>query len=632
MIGVSEQAEAQERLPVHVSDGQTWIAVGLLVCITFAVYLSAFRNGFVDLDDPAYVTDNAHVRSGFSSENVRWAFRSFEAANWHPLTWLSHMADCQIFGLNAAGHHFTNVLLHALNATLLFWLLYRATNFRWRSFLVAALFAVHPLNVQTVAWVAERKSLLCMLFSLMTVASYGWYAHKPGVRRYLAVAGCFVLALLSKPMAVTLPLILLLLDYWPLQRLPIPGEPAGGERFSKRFGALILEKMPLLAMSAVSSWITVAAQREGHALSTMATVPVEQRLENAVWSYARYVGKMFCPSRLAYIYPHPGNSLRVWQISAAALLLIAVTILAWRFRERRHLMFGWGLFLIALLPVIGIVQVGLQAMADRYAYLPLIGLFVMLVWEACAAANRWHVLNMEQGGAAAGVVTALAVTAFINVGYWRNDLTLFRHAHEVISHPYFQVEINLGAALTDQGQREEALRAFRTAERLGPDLFTPHFNIGYLLAQGGDNNGAVPELREAVRCSINAKEKARALNNLAALYLDMGNNEQATDAFSELIQLQPNLLAGWAGRGQALFNLARYQEASQDFAQAVRIRSAPELLLMSGKALESAGQLNDAADAYREAVRANPDLAEARERLELLDRRLGRAVAAPTKK
>jgi len=631
MISVSEQAEAQARKPVHSSDHQTWVAVGLLVCLTFAVYLSAFRNGFVDLDDPAYVTDNAHVRSGFSWENVRWAFRSFEAANWHPVTWLSHMADCQIFGLNAAGHHFTNVLLQALNATLLFWLLYRATNFRWRSFLVAALFAVHPLNVQTVAWVAERKSLLCMLFSLVTVACYGQYARAPGVRRYLAVAGCFTLALLSKPMAVTLPIILLLLDYWPLQRLPSPGEPAG-ERFSKRFGALLLEKVPLLAMSGVSSWITVAAQREGHALSTMVTVPLQQRLENAVWSYARYVGKMFWPSRLAYIYPHPGNSLRVWQITAAGLLLIAVTILVWRFRERRHLVFGWGLFLIGLLPVIGIVQVGLQAMADRYAYLPLIGLFVMLVWEASAAASRWHVPNIVQTGATAGVVTALAVAAFINVGYWRNDLTLFRHAHEATSPPYFQIEINLGAALTDQGQREDALRAFRTAERLGPDLFTPHFNIGYLLAQAGDNNGAVPELREAVRCSINAKEKARALNNLAALYLEMGNNEQATDAFSEFIQLQPNLLAGWAGRGQALFNLARYQEASQDFAQAVRIRPAPELILMSGKALEEAGKLNEAADAYREAVRANPDLAEARERLELLDKRLGGAIAAPTKK
>jgi len=631
MISVSEQAEAQARKPVHSSDHQTWVAVGLLVCLTFAVYLSAFRNGFVDLDDPAYVTDNAHVRSGFSWENVRWAFRSFEAANWHPVTWLSHMADCQIFGLNAAGHHFTNVLLQALNATLLFWLLYRATNFRWRSFLVAALFAVHPLNVQTVAWVAERKSLLCMLFSLVTVACYGQYARAPGVRRYLAVAGCFTLALLSKPMAVTLPIILLLLDYWPLQRLPSSGEPAG-ERFSKRFGVLLLEKVPLLAMSGVSSWITVAAQREGHALSTMGTVPLQQRLENSVWSYARYVGKMFWPSRLAYIYPHPGNSLRVWQITAAGLLLISVTILVWRFRERRHLVFGWGLFLIGLLPVIGIVQVGLQAMADRYAYLPLIGLFVMLVWEASAAAGRWHVPNIVQTGAAAGVVTALAVAAFINVGYWRNDLTLFRHAHEATSPPYFQIEINLGAALTDQGRREDALQAFRTAERLGPDLFTPHFNIGYLLAQAGDNNGAVPELREAVRCSINAKEKARALNNLAALYLEMGNNEQATDAFSEFIQLQPNLLAGWAGRGQALFNLARYQEASQDFAQAVRIRPAPELILMSGKALEEAGKLNEAADAYREAVRANPDLAEARERLELLDKRLGGAIAAPTKK
>ena len=614
------------------SEKQAWCLAIALACVTFAVYFPAFRNGFVNLDDPAYVTDNAHVRSGFSWDNIRWAFGSFEAANWHPATWLSHMADCQIFGLNAAGHHFTNVLLHAINAALLFWLLYRATNFRWRSFAVAALFAVHPLNVQTVAWVAERKSLLCMLFSLVTVACYGWYAREPGVKKYLVVAGCFALALLAKPMAVTLPVILLLLDYWPLQRLPIPGSPTGDGHFRKRFGVLLLEKMPLLAMSAASSWITVAAQREGHALSTMATVPMTQRLENAVWSYGRYIAKMMWPSRLAYIYEHPGNRLTGWQILAAALFLIALTLIVWRLRERRHLVFGWGLFVVALVPVIGIVQVGLQAMADRYAYLPLIGLFVMVVWEASAAASRWHVPKAMQRGAAACVVTALGATAFVNTGYWRNDLTLFSHAHEVTSPPYFQIEINLGAALTDQGRTGEALQAFRTAEKLGPDLFVPHFNIGYLLAQAGDNQGALPELQEAVRCANNAKEKARAVNNLAAVDLDLGNDEAAADAFSELIALQPASLAGWAGRGQARLNLARYGEANEDLRQALKIKRAPELLLMSGKALEGGGKFAEAAEVYREALRADPALEEARKRLEPLEAQRKGPNSKPEKK
>ncbi|HSC45635.1 MAG TPA: tetratricopeptide repeat protein [Candidatus Acidoferrum sp.] len=629
MAFLNEQAEAAS--VSWRSEKLTWCLASALVCVTFAVYFPALRNGFVDLDDPAYVTDNAHVRSGLSWGNIRWAFGSFEAANWHPLTWLSHMADCQIFGLNAAGHHFTNILLHAINAVLLFWLLYRATNFCWRSFAVAALFAVHPLNVQTVAWVAERKSLLCMLFSLVTVACYGWYAREPAVRKYLAVAGCFALALLAKPMAVTLPVILLLVDYWPLQRLPVPAS-TDGERFGKRLGLLLLEKAPLLAMSAVSSWITVAAQREGHALSTMATVPMGQRLENAVWSYVRYLGKMVWPSRLAYIYEHPGNRLTVWQISAAALLLIAVTLLVCRFRERRHLVFGWGLFLVALVPVIGIVQVGLQAMADRYAYLPLIGLFVMLVWETSAIASRWDLPEMIRKGAAAFALAALGATAFVNAGYWRNNLTLFGHAHEVTSPPYFQIEINLGAALTDHGRTGEALQAFRTAEKLGPDLFVPHFNIGYLLAQAGDYQGALPELQEAVRCAINAKEKARAVNNLAAADLELGNNEAAADAFSELITLQPASVAGWAGRGQARLNLARYGEANEDFSQALKMQRAPELLLMSGKALEGGGKFPEAADVYREALRADPALEEARKRLELMEAQRNSSASRAEKK
>ncbi len=543
------------------------------------------------------------------------------------------MADCQFFGLNATGHHAVSVVLHAINAVLLFLLLNRATGFRWRSFCVAALFALHPLNVETVAWVSERKSLLSMLFSLLAVACYGWYARTPEPAhaqkrlRYLAVVFFFALALLSKPMAVTLPLVLLILDYWPLERLPVPFSASHTRPVWRRLGKLLIEKIPLFAMSIASSWITVVAQHRGQAMTSTAAVTLKERLGNAIVSYAKYIGKMFCPSGLSYYYPHPGNRLAAWEILAAAILLLAISALVWRYRERRHLVFGWKLFVVTLLPVIGIVQVGLQAMADRYAYIPLIGLFVMIVWELSEAAERWHVPEAAQATVAALAAVALAAVTVINTGYWHDSVTLCTHAREVIPFANTRIETNLGAALLDTGHAAEAIEHFKIAESLAPDMFIPRFNIGYALAQGGNNSGAVPELQEAVRTAATAEEKTRALNSLAVAYMDLGENQQAVQAFSRLLEMQADSLAGRAGRAQAFYNLGRYDEASADFMAASELRPAPQLFLMAGKSLEAAGKSAQAEAEYRKALAGNAGLTEARERLNLLEQRRSAPIA-----
>jgi tetratricopeptide (TPR) repeat protein len=622
-IATTGLAASSWRLPV-------WALAALLAMATLAVYYPASHNGFVDFDDGVYITHNEHVQAGLSWRNVGWAFRSIEAANWHPLTWISHMVDCQVFGLNPTGHHAVNVLLHALNTVLLFLLLNKATGFPWRSFCVAALFALHPLNVETVAWVSERKSLLSMLFSLPAVACYGWYARTPKAdahkwRRYVAVVFFFALALLAKPMAVTLPLVLLILDYWPLERMPVPFS-IGDAQVWRRVGKLLVEKIPLLAMSIASSWITVVAQHRGEAITSTNAVAMQQRIGNAIVSYVKYIGKMFWPSGLSYYYPHPGNRLAAWEILVAAVLLLTITGVVWRHRDRRYLVFGWTLFVVALLPVIGIVQVGLQAMADRYAYIPLIGLFVMIVWVLSEAAEGWHIPAAAQASVATLVLAATGVVTVINIGYWHDSVMLYSHAREVIPFRNTRIETNLGAALVDSGRSTEGIEHFKIAESLAPDSFIAHFNIGYALAQAGDNSHALPELQEALRTATTSEEKSRALNNLAAAYLDLGENEQAGQTFSELLMLQPNSLAGRAGRGQAFFNLGRYDEAGADFVAATGLRPAPQLFLMAGKSLEGAGKLAEAEAEYRKALARDSGFAEARERLDVLERRLGTVV------
>ena len=355
---------------------------------TIAFYSPVVHNGFTNFDDDAYIVHNPHVRAGLTWDTVKWAFTSYDAANWHPLTWISHALDCQLFKLNPAGHHYETVLLHALNAALLFLLLESATGLTWPSLMVAALFALHPVNVESVAWAAERKNVLSTLFFLLTLLAYGKYVRRPGVKTYAAVAALFALGLMAKPEIITLPFILLLWDYWPLQRLRVGtahSEASPDVPTQKSFWFLLLEKVPLLLLSAGSAVITVRAQIAG---DTMPALSLPWRLGNAIVACVRYLGLSIWPVNLAIPYPHPGLSLAIWEIVASAALILLLTAFVLRLRDRRYIAMGWFWFLGTLVPVIGIIQVGRQALADRYAYLSFIGLFICVVWGVADAARQ----------------------------------------------------------------------------------------------------------------------------------------------------------------------------------------------------------------------------------------------------
>ena len=399
-----------------------------LLLATILLYVPVRRHNFLALDDAPYVTRNIHVNSGLTTRNAVWAVTAFYEANWHPVTWLSHMTDCQLFGLQPGPHHLINVALHAANVLLLFWLLLRATGAPWRSFLVAALFAVHPLNVETVAWVAQRKSLLCALFCLITIALYGWYAQRPDWKRYLAVLAAFALALLSKPMAVSLPIVLLLLDYWPLQRYQeLP--------FRSNWLRLSVEKLPLALMSVASSAVTMAAQRAGGAVADADTLPVSVRLGNAVISYAAYIQKTVLPANLSVFYPHPQQALPWGDVFAAAFILVTITAAALYFRRYRYFAMGWFFFVATLIPVIGIVQVGRQAMADRYAYVPCIGLFILIVWGFGDVVSATRVPRFVPATASACVILAFATATTRYLQYWQNGVALLTRAESLAGRP-----------------------------------------------------------------------------------------------------------------------------------------------------------------------------------------------------
>ncbi|HKD74498.1 MAG TPA: hypothetical protein VKB76_03350, partial [Ktedonobacterales bacterium] len=411
---------------------------------TVALYYPVSSHPFLNYDDDVYVVNNRHVQAGLSSATVKWSFTSFYASNWHPLTWLSHAADYQMFGDDAGKHHEINLLLHVVNVVLLFLVLWRATGYVGRSAVIAALFALHPMNVESVAWIAERKNLLSMMFFLLALGAYGWYARQPRWPRYLAVFALYALGLMAKPQVITFPFVLLLWDNWPLGRLALRSSPfafrqkhltqTSGERRTanseQRFGEgrtanseqrsgdqrslafLLLEKLPLLALSAASAAITVRAQYEAGSMSGPHWQPFPARIENAVVAYARYLGKAIWPSHLSIMYPHPGNTLKLWQVFGALVLLLAITAVVVVERHRRkYLLVGWLWFLGTLVPMIGLVQVGVQAMADRYAYLPFIGLFLMICWGAGDFADERHIAPAWQAGASVAILLALAVTA-----------------------------------------------------------------------------------------------------------------------------------------------------------------------------------------------------------------------------
>jgi len=611
----------QEAEGIFRSPAQQRLVLGLLlVVVTLALYNPVSHNGFVNFDDDRYVTENPQVRAGLRWSTITWAFTTLEQANWHPLTWLSHALDCQIFHLNPIGHHYTSVLLHAINVLLLFLILHWFTGYTARSLMVAALFAVHPLNVESVAWVAERKNVLCMFFFLLTLAAYGWYVRRPGIARYFAVVLLFACSLMSKPMAITLPLVLLLLDYWPLERLKLVERRESSPVHVGTAASLCIEKLPLLALSAGSAVITMIAQKAGGAVLTSAARAPLLRLENVIVCYVLYIKKTVWPSHLAALYPYP-HALPAWEVAAAALFLFAITGIVLRCREQGYLVVGWFWYLGTMVPMIGLVQVGNQAMADRYVYLPLIGLFVMIVWAVADWAGKGHASTRLRAGAGVTILLALSVVTHIQLSYWHDDLTLWAHALAVTQNN-FVAENNLASALIRQGRNDEAIAHFRAASALEPQDATSQLNLGIYAQEHGDLQQAAARYAYVLQLATDTQLRASAYANLGTVYFAWHDDSQAQQNFESAIKLKRAFPIALLDMGLIAEKLAENTAAKNDnwdraadyFANYVALDPTDVGYLLLANALHNAGRDTDANLAYQQVQRLSPDLAQTRQR------------------
>jgi Flp pilus assembly protein TadD len=587
----------------------------LLAVVTLALYNPVNRHPFVNYDDDRYVINNPHVRQGLTADTIAWSLTATEQANWHPLTWMSHALDCSLFRLNPAGHHFTSVLLHVVNVILLFLLLMWATGRLGPSLFVAALFAVHPINVESVAWVAERKNVLCTMFFFLTLWAYGWYARKPRWTRYLAVAGLFAAGLASKPMVITLPFVLLLLDYWPLARVRT-GNEDGGETSTLPWSRLVIEKVPLLALSVASAVITMQAQRAGGAIRTTTEVSFGGRIATAIWAYAMYLWKMVWPARLAPLYPHPGDSLALWQVLVAASVLIAISAMVWRLRAHRYLVVGWLWFLGTLVPVIGIVQVGEAAMADRYAYIPLIGIFVMIAfgvadWAESKRLGFWPAIP------GAAIVVTLAITTHHQIGYWQSNYDLWSHTLAVTQNN-FVAENNLGGALILQDREEEAHPHFEAAARINPRDPMSHTNLGIYFQKHGQMREAVTEYETAVNLTSDPGLLGQTYANLGAAHRALGDDEQSHEDFDQSLRFNANQYNAWFGLGLLAQKQGKLDEAISDISRSVELQPTAQGYLELGRTLAQAGHAPEALDAYQQALKISPDLVQAQQAADAL--------------
>jgi hypothetical protein len=480
----------------------------LLAMVTVGIYWKVKNFDFVNFDDELYVTENIQVQRGLSWQGIVWAFTTFHASNWHPMTWMSHMLDCHLFGENPGWHHLTNLFFHLVNTILLFIVFRKMTGQVWESGLVAALFALHPLHVESVAWISERKDVLSTFFWILTMWRYAHWVKYGGSARYLVVLLCFALGLMVKPMLVTLPFVLLLMDCWPLNRLKWRNSI---ETFDSSktptletvpqkatFSRLIWEKTPLIFLSGISSVITFVAQQGGGAVLAFSSLPLKARLANALVSYVSYIAKMLWPQDLAVFYPHP-VAISVWKIVGAGIFLILATVLAlWKIRQHPYLITGWLWYLGTLVPVIGIVQVGGQSMADRYTYVPLIGLFVMVSWGIPEVLKKFPHRNVVLWVASMAILAACIIMTSRQVGYWQNSNTLFEHALKVTKNNW-KVHNNLGLTLANQGRTTEGIGHYLQALRINPDYFKAHHNLGNAFFLKGNTDGAIEHYLEALR-------------------------------------------------------------------------------------------------------------------------------------
>ncbi len=586
-----------------------------LAAMTFAIYAQVVGHQFITLDDDAYIKQNAMVNRGLTLAGVAWAFTAFDQGNWHPLTWIAHMIDRQLFGMNAGGHLVVNALIHVANTLLVFWFLFRTTHARWPSALVAALFALHPLHVESVAWAAERKDTLSTFFGLLSLIAYARYAEARSNGRYAWTAIMLALGLLAKPMLVTWPFVMLLLDYWPLRRFDLTSR----KDVATKLWPLLREKLPLFALVVASAVITSLAQSHGGAVRTFQEFPIALRVVNAVVSYAKYLLLTFWPNDLAVYYPYTTAGTPAWQIICAAFLLIGITAFCF-FQPRKlsgYLIVGWLWFLGALVPVIGIVQVGGQTMADRYFYIPSIGLFIVIAFGLADIAKTRRVAPSLSAAVASGILLALAILTNAQIHRWSDSFTLFKHTLAVTP-PNLMIENNLGSALSRSGLHDEAAAHFEKALQIMPAhydslLYDALLNMG--ISRFYQNR--LPEAIEYCQSALRLRPDAPKAHDLLGMALAMqGHGEAALDEIRHAAELAPNDADIQKDLGVTLGRLGRIPESIDHFHEALRLNpynaSAHNNL---GLSLLESGKPGESIPEFEAALRLNPELQGAADNL-----------------
>jgi len=586
----------------------------ILILIIFAVFAQVRSFNFINYDDLLYVNENVHIATGLKCNNIVWVFTKPNVSNWHPLTGLSHILDCQLFGLNAGAHHIINLLFHIANTLLLFTILRKMTGVFWRSAFVAAAFALHPLHVESVAWISERKDVLSTMFWILTMDAYFRYVKEPKAGRYVLTLVLFAMGLMSKPMLVTMPFVLLLLDYWPLNRLQIGNK--------QRIFHLVREKIPFFILAIASSVVTFLVQRHSGAVALPDMLPLKLRVSNAVVSCLQYIFKMFYPAGLAVYYPYDVAKLSTINVLLAATVLLVISILVIRnTAKHRYLLVGWLWYLGTLIPVVGLVQVGGQAMADRYTYVPLIGLFIIIAWGANDLLQNWKYRKIALGVSSIAAVSVLSVCAWQQTSYWCTSQTLFEHTLKVTTGNYVAYNC-LGSALIEQDKFDEAIDLLHRCLRIKPDYAWAYHNLGIAYSKLNRCEEAIKACEQATRIQ---PKNSWAYYTLGVACDKLGRYREAIEAYKHAVTVEPYYADAYYNLGAAFAKLGRYQEAVQAYEQAIRIRpDDADAYCNLASAYGQLGQFENEIEACENALRINPHLAEAYYNLGAAFGRLGR--------
>jgi protein O-mannosyl-transferase len=633
--------------PVFAGRGKQKLILCLaLFAATLVFYNPISHDGFILLDDVPYILSNPPVKAGLSWSTVKWAFTTFHAGYWHPLTWLSHALDCQLFGQNPAGHHYVSLLFHAANAVLLFLVLEEATAVAWPSLIVAAIFALHPVNVESVAWAAERKNVLSMFFFLLAMLVYGRYARRGGTWRYVALNACFALGMMAKPQIITLPFVLLLWDYWPLNRLF-----AEDPRFlqNQRNGAgetgqiqvndeelvaprsltfLLLEKIPLFVIVLAGSVLTFLAQRSAGAVQTLGDFSLKIRLENALVSYAKYLRMLVWPWHLAPLYPHPGSGIPMREVAVSSVILAALTIIAWRYGftggnshfsqnrravGHRYLAVGWLWFLGVLVPMIGIVQVGEQAMADRFAYIPMIGILIAVVWAVWDVADERAIAKTWIAVPATLIVLMLGALTYYQLGYWKDGETLWRYTLSVTEGNYMAHD-DLAMVLDKEGRVEEAIPEFIQAESLHAYPLLQVLSMGVYLQRHGHVQDAMKMYEKVANKAEDARLRSTGWDQLGAANVELQDYEQSRLSYERALEINPSNAAALIGSALLAERHGDSVQAIAELSRSAKIEANDMTLLLLADALDRAGRSEDAQTARQSAEKISADISQARQK------------------